>query len=73
METMLLVVKELLPMILAAAVAASISYHKGFGDGFQQSAEACKDILDKQLELIFGELQKDIEEIKGEGHEEDNV
>ena len=69
METMLLVAKELLPMVLAAAVAASISYYKGFGDGFKQSAEACKDILDKQLELIFGKIQKDIEEMKGEGHE----
>ena len=55
---MLLVVKELLPMVLAAAVAASISYYKGFGDGFKQSAEACKDILDKQLELIFGKNPK---------------
>lgn len=73
METMLLVVKELLPMVLAAALAGDISYYKGFGDGFKQSAEACKDILDKQLELIFGKLQKDIEEIKGEGHEENNV
>lgn len=70
---MLLVAKELLPMVLAAAVVSSISYHKGFGDGFKQSAEACKDILDKQLELIFGKIQKDIEEMKGEGHEENNV
>ena len=70
---MLLVVKELLPMVLAGAVAASISYRKGFGDGFQQSAEACKDILEKQLELIFWEIKKDIEEMKGEGHEENNV
>ena len=37
---MLLVVKELLPMVLAAAVAGGISYYKGFGDGFKQSAEA---------------------------------
>ena len=64
METMLLVVKELLPMVFAAAVAGGICYHKGFGDGFKQSGEVCKDILDKQLELIFGKLQKDIEEMK---------
>lgn len=66
---MLLVVKELVLMLLSSAVAASIAYHKGFGDGFKQSAEVCKDILDKQLELIFGKIQKDIEEITGEGHE----
>lgn len=66
METMLLVVKELLPMVLAAAVAGGISYHKGFGDGFKQSTEVCKDILDKQLELIYRKIQKDIEEMKGE-------
>ena len=53
-------------MVLAAAVAGGISYYKGFGDGFKQSAEVCKDILDKQLELIFGKLKKDIEEMKGE-------
>lgn len=70
---MLLVVKELLPMVLAAAVAGDICYYKGFGDGFQLSAEACKDILDKQLELIFGKIKKDIEEMKGVGHEENNV
>ena len=69
METMLLVVKELLPMVLAAVVA----YFIGFAEGFKQSAEVCKDILDKQLELIFGKIQKDIEEMKGEDHEEDNV
>lgn len=73
METILLIAKELLPMVLAAAVAGGISYHKGFGDGFKQSAEVCKDILDKQLELIFGKIKKDIEEMKGEGYEEDNV
>ena len=70
---MLLVVKELLPMVLAAAVAGGICYYKGFGDGFKQSAEACKDILDKQLELMFGKIKKDIEEMKGVGHEENNV
>ena len=69
METILLVVKELLPMVLAAVVA----YFIGFAEGFKQSAEKRKEILDKQLELIFGKIQKDIEEIKGEGHEEDNV
>lgn len=69
METILLVVKELLPMVLAAAGA----YFIGFAEGFKQSAEVCKDILDKQLELIFGKIQKDIEEMKGEDHEEDNV
>lgn len=69
METILLVVKELLPMLSAAAVA----YFIGFAEGFKQSTEKCKEILDKQLELLFGTIQKDIEEIKGEGHEEDNV
>lgn len=66
METILLIAKELLPLVLVAAVAGGISYYKGFGDGFKQSAEVCKDILDKQLELIFGKIKKDIEEMKGE-------
>lgn len=70
---MLLVVKELLPMVLAAAVVGYISYYKGFRDGFKQSAEVCKDVLDKELELIFGKIKKDIEEMKGVGHEENNV
>ena len=56
---MLLVVKELLPMVLAAVVA----YFIGFAEGFKQSAEKCKEILDKQLELILGKIQKDIEEM----------
>lgn len=43
METILLVVKELLPMVLAAAGA----YFIGFAEGFKRSAEVCKDILDK--------------------------
>lgn len=69
METILLIAKGLLPMVLATAVA----YFIGFAEGFKQSAEVCKDILDKQLELIFGKIKKDIEEMKGEDHEEDNV
>lgn len=69
MGTILLVVKELLPILLAAAVA----YFIGFAEGFKQSAEKCKEILDKQLDLIFGTIKKNLEEMKGEGHEEDNV
>lgn len=69
MEVMLFIAKELLPMVLAAVVA----YFIGFAEGFKQSAEKCKEILDKQLDLIFGTIKKDLEEMKGESHEEDNV
>ena len=65
----MLVVKELLPMVLAAVVA----YFIGFAEGFKQSAEKCKEILDKQLDLIIGTIKKDLEEMKGEDHEKDNV
>ena len=39
METMLLVVKELLPMVLAAAVAGGICYFQGFSHGMEKAME----------------------------------
>ena len=66
METMLLVVKELFPMVLAAAVAASVSYYKGYKDGAEYAIDRIYEILEKQIEEIKLRLLMDIETEKNE-------
>lgn len=61
METMLLVAKELLPMVLAAAVAASVSYNKGYKDGANYTMDRIYEILNNQVDEIKLRLSMDIE------------
>lgn len=61
METILLIAKELLPLVLAAGVAASVSYNVGYKDGANYVIDRIYEILDKQIE----ELKLRMEETLG--------
>lgn len=61
METILLIVKELLPLVLVAAATASVSYYKGYKEGAIYAIDRIYEILNKQVEEIKLRLSMDIE------------
>ena len=71
METMLLVAKELLPMVLAAAVAGGICYYKGFSHGMEKAMEEIQNVMNQFIEINLGLMKKHFGE-EGED-EKDNV
>lgn len=71
METMLLVVKELLPMVLAAAVVGSICYFRGFSHGCLHAMEEIQNVMNQFIEINLGLMEKHFGE-EGED-EKDNV
>lgn len=70
METMLLVVKELLPMVLAAAVVVGgICYFRGFSHGMEKAMEEIQNIMNQFMEINLGLMKKHFGE---EGENENN-
>lgn len=61
METILLIAKELLPLVLVAAVVASVSYHKGYKEGATYAMTRIYEIIEKNVE----ELKLKMEEALG--------
>lgn len=58
METILLIAKELLPMVLAAAVAASVSYYKGYKEGATYAMNRIYEIIEKHIEELRLRMEK---------------
>lgn len=69
METMLLVAKELLPMVLAAAVAGDICYFLGFSHGMEKAMEEIQNVMNQFIEINLGLMKKHFGE---EGENENN-
>lgn len=61
METILLIAKELLPMVLAAAVAAIVSYYKGYKEGAIYAIDRIYEIIEKQLEKLKLRMEETLE------------
>lgn len=66
---MLLVVKELLPMVLAATVAGGICYFRGFSQGMKKAMEEIQNVMNQFIEINFGLMKKHFGE---EGEDENN-
>ena len=61
METILLIAKELLPLVLVAAGTAILSYNKGYIDGANYTLDRIYEIIEKHIE----ELKLRMEETSG--------
>ena len=61
METILLIAKELLPLVLVAAGTAIVSYYKGYKEGATYAMTRIYEIIEKHLE----ELKLRMEETLG--------
>lgn len=68
---MLLLVKELLPMVLAAAVAGGICYFQGFSHGMEKAMEEIQNVMNQFIQINLGLMKKHFVE-EGE-NEKDNI
>lgn len=69
METMLLVATELLPMVLAAAVAGGICYFRGFSHGMEKTMEEIQNVMNQFIEINLGIIKKHLgEEVENENN-----
>jgi hypothetical protein len=61
METILLIAKELLPLVLVAAVTAIVSYDKGYKEGAIYAMDSIYDIIEKHLEELKLRIEEKLE------------
>ena len=68
---MVLAAKELLPMVLAAAVVGDICYFRGFSHGMEKAMEEIQNVMNQFIEINLDLMKKHFGE-EGED-EKDNV
>lgn len=60
METILLIAKELLPLVLVAAGTAIISYYKGYKEGATDAMDRIYEIIEKHIEELKLRMEEKI-------------
>lgn len=61
LETILLIAKELLPLVLVAAGTAILSYYKGHKEGATYAMDSIYDIIEKHLEELKLRIEEKLE------------
>lgn len=61
METILLIAKELLPLVLVAAGTAIVSYYKGYKEGATYAMDRIYEIIEKHIEELRLRMKETLE------------